>query len=109
MALKKLPGGIVYQDDGGSYPNEATGRNHEAVHRQLSEATSAAIGALKTKADITALDEVRAAALGAVADLEAKWTTSHVERSTSGRLVFAQGTGTVPVTRTSTGRLVVRA
>lgn len=44
----------------------------------------------------------------AITELE-RLTTSHVERSTSGRLVFAQGTGTVPVTRTSTGRLVVRA
>lgn len=35
MALKKLPGGIIYQDDGGSYPNEETGRNHEAIHRQI--------------------------------------------------------------------------
>lgn len=43
----------------------------------------------------------------AVAEL-ARLTVSHVERSASGRLVFAQGTGTVPVTRTSTGRLVVR-
>lgn len=44
----------------------------------------------------------------AITELE-RLTTSHVERSTSGRLVFAQGTGTVPVTRTSTGRLAVRA
>lgn len=35
MALKKLPGGIIYQDDGGSYPNEEAGRNHEAIHRQI--------------------------------------------------------------------------
>ena len=44
----------------------------------------------------------------AITELE-RLTLSHLERSTSGRLVFAQGTGTVPVTRTSTGRLVVRA
>ena len=44
----------------------------------------------------------------AITELE-RLTVSHLERSTSGRLVFAQGTGTVPVTRTSTGRLVVRA
>ncbi|MER7075802.1 MULTISPECIES: hypothetical protein [Actinomycetes] len=99
----------MYEEKGGSYPNEETARRHAAIHRQLSGASSAAMDALKAKADITALDEVQTAALGAVADLEAKWTTSHVERSTSGRLVFAQGTGTVPVTRTSTGRLVVRA
>lgn len=44
----------------------------------------------------------------AITELE-RLTVSHLERSSSGRLVFAQGTGTVPVTRTSTGRLVVRA
>lgn len=44
----------------------------------------------------------------AITELE-RLTVSHLERSTSGRLVFAQGTGTVPVTRTSTGRLAVRA
>lgn len=44
----------------------------------------------------------------AITELE-RLTLSHLERSTSGRLVFAQGTGTVPVTRTSTGRLAVRA
>lgn len=44
----------------------------------------------------------------AITELE-RLTVSHLERATSGRLVFAQGTGTVPVTRTSTGRLAVRA
>lgn len=44
----------------------------------------------------------------AITELE-RLTVSHLERSTSGRLIFAQGTGTVPVTRTSTGRLAVRA
>ena len=44
----------------------------------------------------------------AITELE-RLTLSHLERSTSGRLVFAQGTGTVPVTRTSTGRLAVTA
>lgn len=44
----------------------------------------------------------------AITELE-RLTVSHLERSTSGRLVFAQGTGTVPVTRTSTGRLAVKA
>lgn len=44
----------------------------------------------------------------AITELE-RLTVSHLQRSTSGRIVFAQGTGTVPVTRTSTGRLAVRA
>ena len=52
--------------------------------------------------------EVIGAAGQAITELE-RLTVSHLERSTSGRLVFAQGTGTIPVIRTSTGRLVVRA
>ena len=53
-------------------------------------------------------EELVGASGQAITELE-RLTLSHLERSTSGRLVFAQGTGTVPVTRTSTGRLVVRA
>ena len=48
MALKELPGGELYQDDGGSYANEATARRHEAIHRQL--VAGAAAGA-KAEAD----------------------------------------------------------
>ena len=36
MVLKELPGGELYQDDGGSYANEATARRHEAIHRPVS-------------------------------------------------------------------------
>ena len=53
-------------------------------------------------------EELVGASGQAITELE-RLTVTHLERSTSGRLVFAQGTGTVPVTRTSTGRLVVRA
>lgn len=53
-------------------------------------------------------EELVGASGEAITELE-RLTLSHLERSTSGRLVFAQGTGTVPVTRTSTGRLAVRA
>lgn len=35
MKLKELPGGELYDEDGGSYANEATARRHEAIHRQL--------------------------------------------------------------------------
>ena len=35
MALKELPGGELYEENGGSYANEATARRHEAIHRQL--------------------------------------------------------------------------
>lgn len=53
-------------------------------------------------------EELVGASGEAITELE-RLTLSHLERSTSGRLIFAQGTGTVPVARTSTGRLVVRA
>lgn len=43
MALKELPGGELYQDDGGSYSNEATARRHEAIHRQLGAQAAAAL------------------------------------------------------------------
>ena len=45
MALKELPGGELYQDDGGSYANEATARRHEAIHRQLGAQAAAAMDA----------------------------------------------------------------
>lgn len=92
----EVPGGHLYLK-AGQVPDqpytETIAKNRAAKDREL----------------LDSMQATEAAALGAVADLEAKWTTSHVERSTSGRLVFAQSTGTVPVTRTSTGRLVVRA
>ena len=43
MALKELPGGELYEENGGSYANEATARRHEAIHRQLSGAAAAAL------------------------------------------------------------------
>ena len=35
MALKELPGGELYEENGGSYANEETARRHEAIHRQI--------------------------------------------------------------------------
>ena len=43
MALKELPGGELYEENGGSYANEATARRPEAIHRQLSGAAAAAL------------------------------------------------------------------
>ena len=43
MALKELPGGELYDENGGSYANEATARRHEAIHRQLSGQVAAAM------------------------------------------------------------------
>ena len=35
MALKKLPGGVIVETEGGTYPSEESGLNHEAIHRQI--------------------------------------------------------------------------
>ena len=48
MALKKLPGGVVVETDGGARLNEEAGVNLEAIHRQL--VAGAAAGA-KAEAD----------------------------------------------------------
>lgn len=42
----------------------------------------------------------------AITELE-RLTISNIDRGPDGRLVFAAGTGTVPITRNSSGRLVV--
>ena len=44
MILKDLPGGGLYQEDGGAYVNEATARRHEAIHRQLAAGVDAQVG-----------------------------------------------------------------
>lgn len=42
MALKDLPGGELYEENGGSYSNEETARRHAAIHRQIIGAAVAA-------------------------------------------------------------------
>ena len=43
MALKKLPGGVVVETDGGARLNEDAGINLEAIHRQLGAQIAAAM------------------------------------------------------------------
>ena len=43
MALKDLPGGERYEENGGAYLNEETARRHAAIHRQLAGAAAAAL------------------------------------------------------------------
>ena len=43
MALKKLPGGMIVETDGGAWLNEEAGVNLEAIHRQLSGQAAAAM------------------------------------------------------------------
>ena len=57
MALKKLPGGVVVETDGGTRLNEEAGINLEAIHRQIvagaptTEAAKAEAGRAKAEAD----------------------------------------------------------
>ena len=43
MALKKHPGGVLYETDGGAWLNEEAGVNLEAIHRQLGAQAAAAL------------------------------------------------------------------
>ena len=43
MALKKLPGGVIVETDGGARLNEDAGVNLEAIHRHLAGAAAAAL------------------------------------------------------------------
>ena len=43
MALKKLPGGVIVETDGGARLNESAGINLEAIHRQLGAQAAAAL------------------------------------------------------------------
>lgn len=43
MALKKLPGGVIVETDGGARLNEDAGVNLEAIHRQLGAQAAAAL------------------------------------------------------------------
>ena len=43
MALKKLPGGVIVETDGGARLNEDAGVNLEAIHRQIGAQAAAAL------------------------------------------------------------------
>ena len=96
MALKKLPGGVVYETDGGARLNEEAGVNLEAIHRQLGAQAAAALAALATKADIKALDAVRATA-------QAAQSTAHDARATANAASSVAGSA-----RTTAGNAVDR-
>ena len=84
MALKKLPGGMVYETDGGSYPNEASAIVHEAIHRQLAGQSAATAEALKSKADVVALNTVRSEALDAKTVATQARSVASTAQSTAG-------------------------
>lgn len=65
MALKKLPGGVVVETDGGARLNEEAGVNLEAIHRQIG--VTAAAGAVAGAA--AEADRAEAAAKDAAASL----------------------------------------
>ena len=69
MALKKLPGGVIVETDGGARLNEEAGVNLEAIHRQLgAQATAALDEARRTRWTVTR-DHTLIFAVEAVNDL----------------------------------------
>lgn len=84
MALKKLPGGVVVETTAGAWLNEAAGVNLEAIHRQLAGQSAATADALKSKADVTALNTVRADALDAKAVATEARSVASTAQSTAG-------------------------
>ena len=77
MALKELPGGELYEENGGSYANEATARRHEAIHRQLGVRGEAAAD----RAELAAANAVRA--FDAVLAMSGIGPTSPVDAQTA--------------------------
>ena len=69
MALKKHPGGVLYETDGGAWLNEEAGVNLEAIHRQLGAQAAAALDeARRTRWTVTR-DHTLIFAVEAVSDL----------------------------------------
>ena len=98
MALKKLPGGVIVETEAGARLNEEAGVNLEAIHRQLSGATSAAMDVLKTKADIAALNTVRATAQAAQSTALDARATASAASSVAGSAQTAAGNAVDRVT-----------
>ena len=83
MALKKLPGGVIVETDGGARLNEEAGVNLEAIHRQLGAQAAAALDeARRTRWTVTR-DHTLIFAVEAVSDV-----TVNPERHT---LTFQNG------------------
>ena len=97
MALKKLPGGVVVETTAGARLNEEAGVNLEAIHRQLAGQSAATADALNTKADVTALNAVRATAEAAQSSADS--TLAEARRSAD-----ALESLNVTVTRTEVAR-----
>ena len=83
MALKKLPGGVIVETTAGARLNEDAGVNLEAIHRQLAGQSVATADALKSKADVTALDAVRTTANTAQSTALDARTTANTAQATS--------------------------
>lgn len=84
MALKKLPGGVIVETDGGARLNEDAGVNLEAIHRQLAGQSAATADALNTKADVTALNAVRSEAQAAKSAATEARSVASTAQSTAG-------------------------
>ena len=84
MALKKLPGGVIVETEAGARLNEEAGINLEAIHRQLGAQAAAALDALKTKADVSALAAVRDTARAAQSTAQSAQSSASAAVVTAG-------------------------
>lgn len=98
MALKKLPGGVIVETDGGARLNEEAGINLEAIHRQLAGQSAATADALNTKADVVALNTVRSEALAAKSAATEARSVASTAQSTAGAAKSTADNANVRVT-----------
>ena len=95
MALKKLPGGVVVETTAGARLSEEAGVNLEAIHRQLGAQAAAAMDALRTKADVSALAAVRDTA-------QAAQSTAQSAQSSASAAVVTAGAARATATNADT-------
>ena len=95
MALKKLPGGVIVETEAGARLNEEAGVNLEAIHRQLGAQAAAAMDALRTKADVSALSAVRDTA-------QAAQSTAQSAQSSASAAVVTAGAARATATNADT-------
>lgn len=88
MVTKELPGGEIYEENGGSYANEVTARRHEAIHRQLAgtAAAAASVEADRAKAEADRASAVVAAVSGDTGTLTVRLEAGFTAHSTLNNL-----------------------
>ena len=84
MADKTTPGGFLYDPTNGGRMDEPTAVNNEARWREVSAQASSALTVLATKADVVALNTVRADALAAKTSATEARSVAATAQSTAG-------------------------